>query len=76
MPTQLLSFFNHRIMEFMQRYDLPGVTVAVAKNEHLKLAAGLLLLNVYLSDFLSYPNFIDFMWTVLVTKLFICAVIA
>jgi hypothetical protein len=37
---QLLSFFNHQIMEFMKRFDLPGLSVAIVKNENLKLAAG------------------------------------
>ncbi|KAI6204328.1 hypothetical protein M3Y94_00661300 [Aphelenchoides besseyi] len=40
LPAQLLTFVNNRVVEFMQKFDLPGVSIALAKNERLKLAAG------------------------------------
>jgi hypothetical protein len=48
LPQQILRFVNQRIMEFVQRFDIPGLSVAIVKNEHLKLAAGSLQFSLIL----------------------------
>ncbi|CAD5218515.1 unnamed protein product [Bursaphelenchus okinawaensis] len=38
LPTDLLSYLNNRVVSFMQKLEIPGLSIALAKNELLKLA--------------------------------------
>ncbi|CAD5225782.1 unnamed protein product [Bursaphelenchus xylophilus] len=38
LPTDLLSYLNNRVVTFMEKLDIPGLSLALAKNELLKLA--------------------------------------
>ncbi|KAI6174813.1 Serine beta-lactamase-like protein LACTB, mitochondrial [Aphelenchoides bicaudatus] len=37
---QIQRFVNRQIIDFMQRFDIPGLSVGISKDEELKLASG------------------------------------